>query len=96
MGITHIRIGDDREAYSTNNEKIVDNITDGGFFEATEILSGKYINVRRDQNSFGAINLYSFKAYQTPNLIKAFEASIQVTSDTSAPSNAGFGAVNLI
>ena len=39
MGITHIRIGDDREAYSTNNVKIVDNITDGGFFEATEILS---------------------------------------------------------
>ena len=90
MGITHIRIGDDSEEYSTNNEKIVDNITDGGFFEATEIFSGKYITVRRDEKAYGEINLFAFKVYQTPNLIKVFESSIQITSDTSAPNKADY------
>ena len=28
-----MRIGDDPTEYSTNNTKIVDNMTDGGFFE---------------------------------------------------------------
>ena len=40
IGVSHIRLGDDSTPFSTDNAKIVDNITDGGFFEASQFLSG--------------------------------------------------------
>ena len=80
IGVSHIRIGEDQTEYSTSNSVIVDNITDGGFFEAPLILTGRYLTIRRDlvspaQND-NWYNLLKLKAYQTPNLIKVYEASI--------------------
>ena len=54
IGNSHIRLGDDSATFSTNNESVVDNIVEGGFFEVDEVdyqISGRYINVRRDQIS---------------------------------------------
>ena len=51
MGVTHLRIGNDSAVFSTINEMIVDNITAGGFFEASSLLSGRYLTIRRDLTS---------------------------------------------
>ena len=48
IGDSHIRLGNDSAALSTINTMIVDDITDGGFFEATSLLSGRYLTIRRD------------------------------------------------
>ena len=37
IGLSHIRIGEDPAAYSINNAVAIDNITDGGFFEASDV-----------------------------------------------------------
>ena len=65
IGDSHIRIGDDSTVLSTTNVMIVDDITDGGFFEATSLLSGRYLSIRRDSvvvygNSY---NLFCLKAF---------------------------------
>ena len=76
---------------------IVDDITDGGFFEATSLLSGRYLSIRRDAvvvygNNY---NLFCLKAFQTPNLIKVYESSISITSDTTTAVT-NHEAINLI
>ena len=65
MGDSHIRIGDDSTELSTLNTMIVDNITDGGFFEASSLLSGRYLSIRRDTVSpiDNGYNLYQLKAF---------------------------------
>ena len=40
IGESHVRIGDDPAEFSTQNAKIVENITSGGFFEASEVQEG--------------------------------------------------------
>ena len=97
IGVSHIRIGDDSNEYSTNNTKIVDNITDGGFFEASRLLSGRYLTLRRDLASpiDNYMDFRNLKAYQTPNLVKLYESKISITPDTSS-SVIGSEATNLI
>ena len=80
IGVSHIRIGDDPTEYSINNSIIVENITDSGFFEASLLLSGRYLTIRRNQRSpnlsspyYDAMNLHTLKAYQIPNLVKMYE-----------------------
>ena len=48
MGACHIRIGDDATEYGQSNPTIVENIADGGLFEATSLLSGRYLTLRRN------------------------------------------------
>ena len=99
--MSHIRIGDDSTEYSINNSIIVENITDSGFFEASLLLSGRFLTIRRNQSPYLSIpfynymNLHTVKAYQTPNLVKLYESKISITTDTS-PSVSGSEAINLI
>ena len=97
IGVSHIRIGDDSIVYSTKNTKIVDNITDGGFFEASQLLSGRYLTLRRDLSSPVNNNMEfrNLKVYQTPNLVKLYASKISITPDTSS-SVIGSEATNLI
>ena len=66
-----MRVGDDSTPYSTSNQKVFDNIVDGGFFEFTQVYSGTYLTIRRDEESpdSNSYNLYAIKVYQTPNLV---------------------------
>ena len=48
MGACHIRIGEDDTEYGTSNPTIVENLADGGLFESTSLLSGRYLTLRRD------------------------------------------------
>ena len=100
IGLSHIRLGNDSADFSTINSIVVPAIVEGGFFEVNDPISGRYINVRRDQPSVnvsdnGAYNLRQIKVYQTPNLIKTYEDTIQITSDTSTAVTE-YEAVNLI
>ena len=102
IGLSHIRLGNDSAVFSTLNSIVVPDIVDGGFFEVNDPISGRYINVRRDQLSVnvpapdnGGYNLRQIKVYQTPNLIKTYEDTIQITSDTSKAVSE-YEAVNLI
>ena len=65
MGDSHIRIGDDSAPLSNSNVMIVNSVVDGGFFEATSLLSGRYLSIRRDTSSpLGSnYNLFQLKAF---------------------------------
>ena len=51
IGDSHIRLGDDDTEYSTSNTIIVASVTDGGFWEASSLISGRYLTIRRDVTS---------------------------------------------
>ena len=85
-------------ADSDLNGVIVDNVTDGGFFETPLNSFGRYLTIGRDLAPIsGTIhyNLNQLKAYQTPNLLKINERNVGITSDT-LKSVAGFEAINLV
>ena len=87
MGDCHIRIGDYATEFTTNNPTIAEDIADGGLFENTNLLSGRYLTLRRNTQSSRGDNWSSFrkiKAYQVPNLVKVYENNISFTSDTSS------------
>ena len=48
IGVSSIRHGNDATNNSLQNTKIVDNITDGGFFEVSQVLSKRYLKIGRD------------------------------------------------
>lgn len=49
FGTTHVRIGSDGSLYNTNDAKVKEDMTSGGFFELNGIPSGKYLTIRRGQ-----------------------------------------------
>ena len=49
IGLSHFRHGNDASQFSMQNTKVVDNVTDGGFFEASPVLSKRYLSLRRDE-----------------------------------------------
>ena len=65
MGDSHIRIGDDSAPLSNSNVMIVNSVVDGGFFEATSLLPGRYLTIRRDTSSpkGNIYNIFQLKAY---------------------------------
>ena len=71
IGLSHIRLGNDFADFSTLNSIVIPEIVEGGFFEVTNPISGRYINLRRDQVSVnddsstnnGAYNLRQIKVY---------------------------------
>ena len=46
IGLSHIRVGNDSADFSTLNSIVVPEIVEGGFFEVTDPISGRYINLR--------------------------------------------------
>ena len=48
IGNCHFRIGDDATEFSTSNTVIVTGVVTGGLFEATSIVSGRYLTLRRE------------------------------------------------
>ena len=48
FGVTHVRIGDDSDAYNTVNTLVKSGMTSGGFHELDSITSGKYLTIGRD------------------------------------------------
>ena len=48
LGVSHVRVGNDEAAYSTNNPVVLDDIVEGGFFEFSSLASGRYLDFRRD------------------------------------------------
>ena len=92
-----MRVGNDATAYSMFNTIVKVGIIDGGFFELEGLPTGRYLSIRRDEESAYdyKFNLNEIKIYQTPNLIVKLQSSVSLTEDTSS-SLAGWEAVNLI
>ena len=83
-----MRIGDDEVRMSTDNTKVADNITDGGFQEFSPLTKGKIVTFRRYGSDPGRPNeissnmrLNEIRLYETVNLLKY--SNVKITSDTS-------------
>ena len=48
IGSSHVRVGNDSAAFSTNNTKVKSDIVDGGIFSLEKPESGRFIAFRRD------------------------------------------------
>ena len=93
-----MRVGFNREDFSTANAVVASYIVDGGF-QNLPLTLGDVLTFRRngpnpwDEYSF--LKLNEIKVYETANLLSEEQGRIEVTSDTSE-SLQGYEPINLL
>ena len=80
-----MRVGNDPTVYSDFNEKVYDNIVDGGSFQLDPVILGKYVTLRREEQSPNTGNhgkrltMTQLKLYQKPNLLQVSGINVKIT-----------------
>lgn len=98
-----MRLGTSTESHSDENPVIIDHMYDSGFQESeTCSFTGRVLTLRRnlpaleDATDLKPFQMNTIRAYESPNLLEKYAATLQITKDTSSESDRFYKKKNLI